>query len=163
MARCPIQAKEYRQKHRRTFDGYITLVYGHQKQNSKERCHAAPNYSKDELKIWIQEQPSFKDLWNSWKDSNYDKMLRPSVDRIEDSEPYSIENIELKTWKENDSKERSIKKKKVNKLTIDGLLLCQYESIAKAGEENNMHSTGIGSVCNNRQETAGGFKWEFVT
>jgi len=67
----------------------------------KNRIKCSKSYSKeyDETKFvqWLYEN-NFQDLYNNWKDSNYDKTLAPSVDRINAEDDYKLSNMQLITW-----------------------------------------------------------------
>ena len=79
-------------------------IYSYQKSHSIRRNHPPPNYSLNDLYIWIDKQPNVFDLWNNWVNSNYDKELAPSIDRINNNLPYELSNLQLVTWKENNHK-----------------------------------------------------------
>lgn len=38
----------------------------------------------------------------------------------------------------------------------------EFDSIIKAAEETNCYATNIGSVCNGKRKTTGGYGWEYV-
>lgn len=38
----------------------------------------------------------------------------------------------------------------------------RFESIRKAAEETGVRKSGIGQAANHKQETAGGYHWEFI-
>lgn len=88
----------------KTEKGVIRIIYKTQKGNSKRRGHIPPTYSKDELKTFLYEN-GFKNLYNNWVNSGYDKKKKPSVDRLDDFKGYSLDNISLVTWEENKNKQ----------------------------------------------------------
>lgn len=57
---------------------------------------------------------------------------------------------------------RSRKPKPVNQLTTDGELIGTFPSIIMAHKSTGAPLGGICDACNNRQDTSGGFLWEFV-
>lgn len=91
------KAKEYR----RTKNGLIIKIYNSQLRSSKKRNHEKPKYTLEELKKWFYKQHNFDELYINWVNSNYDKKLTPSCDRINNYKGYSFDNIRLVTWYEN--------------------------------------------------------------
>lgn len=43
----------------------------------------------------------FKKLFDDYVNSNFEKMLNPSIDRIDDFKSYVFDNMQLITWEEN--------------------------------------------------------------
>lgn len=84
----------------KTEKGVIRVIYKTQKRNSKIRKMSNPNYTKEELSIWMYEN-NFKKLYDNWVINNFDKNLKPSTDRKNDFKPYTLDNIRLGTWQEN--------------------------------------------------------------
>ncbi len=155
-----LEAKEYR----KTKNGLFSSIYNHQISNSKKRCHRSPSYKKEELKDWLFSQKLFNTLYDEWVKSNYDTNLIPSIDRKDDFLPYSIDNIQLTTWKENNNKYKTNRTKAlkiVRKLNKDGSLLKEYSSIKEANSETNIDKSSIIRCCKNKQNTAGGYLWKY--
>lgn len=97
----------YFNKYNHSIRGIITAIYSAQKTTSKKRGHSKPTYSKIELTEWITSNPNFYKLYNKWVNSNYNKMLKPSIDRLDNSKGYSFDNIRLTDWKTNHNKDAS--------------------------------------------------------
>ena len=57
--------------------------------------------SRDEFYDWAIGNPDFTELYNAWVASGYDRKLAPSVDRIDSSVGYRIDNMEWVTHSEN--------------------------------------------------------------
>jgi hypothetical protein len=93
--------KECHTKLIRTEDGLIKQIYRVQVATSKKRGHEKPHYTKEDLYEWVMSQDNFKFLYEKWKNNQYATDLKPSVDRLDDYKPYSLDNIQLITWKEN--------------------------------------------------------------
>lgn len=85
----------------RTRNGLCKNIFWWQVSSSKKRGHTAPSYTIDELKQWILSRDNFEILYNKWVDSGYSKDTRPSVDRLYNDRPYSMDNIRLVTCLEN--------------------------------------------------------------
>lgn len=156
-------------EYRRTKTGVIKEIYRGQKRNSKDRGYDEPSYTLKELTLFIFNQNNFDEIYKLWVDSGYDKNLTPSVDRIDDYKNYSLDNIQLMTWKENAKKSYDDRKnginnklnKAVNQLTIDSEFILNYHSISEASRALNISQSNINACCLNKRETAGGFKWEY--
>lgn len=84
----------------RTEKGVIRVIYKTQKHNSIKRNMPMPNYSKKDLSEWLYKN-DFKKLYDEWVKSNFDKNIKPSIDRINDFKPYTFDNIILTTWEKN--------------------------------------------------------------
>lgn len=98
---------ERQRAYRKTKVGVVTCIYGGMKVSSKRRQHPAPNFSSKELREWIFSQPNFEQLYTDWVASDYSRWMKPSCDRIDSSLPYTFDNLQLMTWRENDKKEKS--------------------------------------------------------
>lgn len=84
----------------KTQKGVIRVLYKSMIQRSKKRKQDKPNFTKNEFSLWMYENNYFK-LWEAWKKHNYNKSLKPSINRKNDFKSYTFENIELLTDKEN--------------------------------------------------------------
>lgn len=52
------------------------------------------------LTAWL-EKNNLSELWQRFVDSDYDKWLKPSIDRLDNSKHYTESNMRLVTWREN--------------------------------------------------------------
>jgi len=154
--------------------GLITAIYGHQRKSSTQRGHDMPIYSKKWLTEWLYDQPKFNLLHDEWITSGCKIGLRPSIDRLDDSIGYTINNIQLMTWDENKAKSnkdmRSGKlrhghnpQKAVRKFTKDGEFIAEYVSVCEASRKTGIHSGNISNCCTGKKhcKSAGGFIWLF--
>lgn len=154
----------------RTKRGLVITIYDNQKSHSIARGHKPPSYTVDELRDWFRGNPIANKLYRAWKCSGYDKDLVPSVDRLDDDEPYTLDNIQLMTWKENRDKSHSDAKNGINnkrnksviKMKLDDSLMDEYHSIAEASRQTGLNNSEICACCNGRQKTSGGFRWKFA-
>ena len=161
--------------HARTKKGLLATIVNRQKANSKRRGHIPPTYSKEEFFEAVLAMPLFHKLHKEWKDSGYLKTLSPSIDRIDDSRPYTEDNIQLMTWKENNDKAsadmlngNSVCKnsRAVQQLTLEGKVVGEYASPSLAAR-----AVGLKAVESIRYATkpkrngepriAGGYRWKW--
>lgn len=154
----------------KTLAGVISGIYNCQLQSSRTRLHPAPTYTKQELTTWLHNQ-NVEIIFSDWVDSNYNTFLRPSVDRIDSTQPYSFDNIRLVTWKENSDaayEERKTCKrvtkqnKKIEQLTTDGKHVAIYLSQAHAARDTGFCRTNINHTCQGYREAAHGFLWRYA-
>lgn len=134
-------------------------IYLSQVHNSVNRGHALPAYTLEDFTTWVLNQPAFSMLYTAWEAAGYPKNLAPSVDRKNDSEGYTLSNIQLMTWAENRAKGHASKKSNtliVNQRPVaaynkDGSLHKRYLSMSEAMRDFGgvgAQSWGISTVCN---------------
>ena len=168
--------KEYNAKYKQSLKGHVKYIYSHQVRNCKQRNHPMPEYTEQELYQWYVSNPTHLSLHETWVQSNCDKELTPSVDRLDNSKTYSIKNIELVTWKEN--KQRAYKAIRENTLPNSGLLndghspivqytltgqkVKEYISINECSRETGINHRGISEVCRKLRNTYKGYFWAYL-
>jgi hypothetical protein len=167
---CLECGKEYLKNYYKTKDGLISKIYGHQTQNSKKRGHSKPTYNKQELKDWLYSKEKFHVVFNDWVNSGYEKDLIPSIDRKNDYKGYSFSNIQITTWRVNNSKAYSDRKKGINNkgskavdmLTLNGDYIKSFHSMKEAERSiDNIFAKNIVECCKGRTKTHAGFKWRY--
>lgn len=155
----------------RTKRGLVRRLYNHQLERCKSRKHELPTYSRDELEKWLYEQPNFNILYTEWVDSSYLKGLKPSVDRINDYTSYTISNIQLTTWEQNNSKARADTKsgklhkatRQISQYTKQGDMITTYPSIAIAARRTGSNSKAISECLSGRIKTSNNFIWKYTS
>lgn len=169
---CKICCSKGQKEFFRTKDGLAVGIYNRQKQTSKHRNHLPPFYIKQELKDWLFSQDLFHKLYKNWVKFGYNKWLIPSVDRKNDNLPYSFDNIQLMTWKQNKDKSHEDTRsgklihgakphKPVLQYDKQGNFIAEYVSGSQAERETGIGQSRISATCRNKQKTAGGYKWNF--
>jgi len=93
----------YKQMYRRTFNGKIRLTYqkmkGRVKGNNETRERTKKLYvgksicSKEDFIKWSKTDPCFLKLFKRWKKSGFKLINSPSIDRIDSSKGYKLNNI----------------------------------------------------------------------
>ncbi len=167
--KCKICKKEEQQIRGYTKEGVIATIYNSQKQSSKSRGHTPPEYSLNELKEATLAMPLFDTLYQTWVDSGYDTLLKPSYDRENDYIGYTKDNIELKTWGENKDKGYKDRRNGINnkvskeviQLTLDGEIVNTFVSTHSASRITGFNRGSIASACRGTLKTCSGFKWNY--
>jgi len=146
----------------RTEKGLLGSIYQNQKGKSKRRGHNPPEYSLEEFREWACNKEDFITIYDKWVESFYMKPLRPSADRIDDNKGYSLDNIKIVTWQENDEKERAKKRKPILRINEDGST-CEFESALQAFRATGISFSSIREVCRGKRKSAGGYVWKEKT
>ena len=92
---------EYQKEYRRSRENKLKAIYNNQIFNSGKRGHPKPNYTFNEFRSWAIAR-NFNQLYALWENSKFDKDLAPSGDRLDSLKPYTLKNLQLVTWKENE-------------------------------------------------------------
>lgn len=100
-AKNKLEIYKQRLKYKRTKRGLIYTTFTKMHEMSRDRGHSMPSFTRDELYNFIMGDIKFHSLFDKWKESKYEKPLKPSVDRINDFIGYSLDNIRIVTWREN--------------------------------------------------------------
>lgn len=95
-------------KYERTKKGKLMRLYRNMRSRitgvQKQKHHLykdKPLIEKEKFYEWAMSCPEFHRLYDDWVSSGYDRRLTPSVDRIDSSKGYEIENMEWVTHSEN--------------------------------------------------------------
>lgn len=137
-------------------DKVVKRIYSTQLINSAKRGHQPPTYTEKELLDWVSNHPEWETLYSNWKQAKYSKETKPSVDRNDLHKPYTMDNIQLVTWKVNQQNQaddsfsghQTATLRPVKAYTKDGQLYKEYYSIAEAIRELNGQYWGISTVAN---------------
>lgn len=163
---------EYTREHYRTPWGRISYIFLGQLNSSKVRQHLEPSYTKEQLFQWA-EQYQLNLLMKDWEASGYSKDLAPSIDRLDPYLPYSLTNIRLVPWKDNNDKAYEDRKacrhitkqnRRVRQLNTAGKPIAEYGSISQAARATGITRININDVCRGKPhcKSAGGFHWEYI-
>ena len=159
------RAKEYRRSH----DGMMMGMYSQMVKNSRDRKMEFPNFSKDELFTWLQNN-NFDAIYNSYASNGYKSNDRPSIDRISDNLPYTFENMQLITWKENNDKAykdrvegRNIKQSRaILVFDLDGNFIKEGYSLHSVAREIGCRASHICDVASHkRRKQVYGFTFKY--
>jgi|TARA_R110000737_G_scaffold19580_1_gene37835 hypothetical protein len=155
--------KAYNLKNKFEFKLISGNIYSTQRDSSRKRGHPIPEWDLEGLRDWMRLQPQLEKLLKDYKDSGGDRNLIPSVDRRKDHLPYTFDNIQLGTWRENLDKENAKKNKAIIQMTREGEFIKEWTSIKEATKALGFKShSSISMAVSGIQGTAGGFKWKFA-
>lgn len=162
-SKCKQCDNELSREKSKTKDGLISSIYRHQKSASKRRGHIVPSYSIEELREWMLSRSNFEDIYKEWVDGDYNKLLIPSIDRLDDFKGYSLDNIQLVTWKYNKLKQNSdirlgrstSGKANCKAVNYNGV---EYHSQAEASRKTGIPQQRISRACNDGSNDL----WRFV-
>jgi len=163
----------------RSREGKASCMYSANVQRCQTKGWPLPHYTREELVAWLMTHPTYHQLFDIWEASGYTKALAPSIDRLDDYQTYSFNNIRLVAWKDNNTrgcqdqrKGQNLKQcKAVDQLDLNGSFIRRFHSIIGAARELGIDDSKIGDVCRARPikkgnrwttpKTAGGFKWRY--
>jgi hypothetical protein len=157
-------------KYKKTKKGLTAVIYSNQRQNSTTRNMSMPDYTLEELREWVYSQPLFHELYDLWVESGYDTWQTPSLDRLDDYLPYTLDNLQVMTWKENNAKSmvdiREGRNRKpvravegYNEETDDYV---EFYSVAQAARELNIGQSLIHRAAKGERNSAYGYYWQYL-
>ena len=150
-----------------TEEKLLSRMYSGQLSRSKKRGHNLPEYSRKDFMSFMLGNENFVKLYNDWKRSGYESDLVPSIDRLDESKGYSLDNIRIVTWQDNRKNSFTEAKngsyvRSVVRYTLEGFWAGTYNSLKDANRQTGVSERGISAACNHTQKTAGGYYWEWA-
>ena len=147
-----------RKRFNRSIPGLVKSMYGNQVQKSKRRGYQPPTYTEQELHLWVLWQHEFHPMYSKWVASGYRQDIRPSIDRINDYQSYTLENIQLVTHQQNTQRYLQDQKAGVNTkhtlavdmLDLSGNFIERFYSISEAARRFNGIPSNIVGACTQR-------------
>jgi hypothetical protein len=114
--------KDSQKRHSRTSKWYVRNMY----KRIKQRIRTNPHYKNRKLHFSMEEwlefakNNNYKELYGNYVASNRDMRLAPSIDRVDNSGEYTLDNIQIITHSKNASKDnKKIKFNGENKTIAD--------------------------------------------
>jgi len=168
--KCKICLRKAQTAKHRTKEGRIRSLLRTQKSSCIKRNYPMPTYTYTELSVWVLSQELFHTLFNAWEKSGFEKHLSPSIDRKDDYLSYTLDNIQLMTWKQNAGKARIDRKtgvntkgmKAVSQFTLTGTAIAHYGSAALAARAVKGNAAHIHHVCTGSRNTHKKFIWKYT-
>lgn len=154
----------YQKDYRKTWDGWLSLTYSHMRMASKIRNHNLPSFTKEELWVWVQSncKQQFEKAHQAWVASGCQKGLKPSIDRLNNGNGYTLDNIQLLIWKENALKQSASIRKPIIRYTPDGEYIDSFSHAEEASKITGVPvSTIRGSLT--RGFNGAGWKWVYAS
>lgn len=152
--KTPITLLQNTQKYRKTKKGFITNLYHKMKERNKV------DFSLEFLQEFSNCN-KFERLYLEWVKSNYNKQLKPSIDRINNKLHYTKTNIQWLTWAENrykQSMERRCRKGEVYQM-LGNKIVKKFKSQREAVIKTGISQGNMSEVLNGKRKTAGGYKF----
>lgn len=87
--------------------------------------------------------------------------MKIGCNRIDNSKPHTMDNVEPCCWKCNCKFNVDSKKKQVYQYTLEGELVAVYESAADAARQTGLNQKSISEVCRSKRSTNKGYKWSY--
>jgi hypothetical protein len=114
-----IQGNEITHRYEKTIDGFLMREYRNMQSRvtgvQKKKAHlylGKELLPRDAFYEWALCNPNFMYLFIMWEDGGYNRKLTPTVDRIDSSGGYTLDNMEWVTHSEN-SRRGSVSRNKI--------------------------------------------------
>ena len=88
-----------------SLEGRLKRSYKSQKTEAKKQGVSDLEYSYDEFREWAKIQ-GFEILYEHWRTRGFSSEYAPSVDRIDQTEPFALNNLQLVVWEYNRQKKK---------------------------------------------------------
>jgi len=133
----------------RTIKSKIKSIYRRQIKSSKVRGHEPPTYTIEDFTRWCLAHPKFTDLYDKWIKSGYNSELAPSIDRLDNNQGYTMENIQVTTWRENYTKEYANRDKSILATDVSNSnSSIKFDNLTQAAKFVNMSRTHFSRYLN---------------
>lgn len=154
--------------------GLVKRIYNNQHMTARKMGRQLPTYTLEELCNWLDAQPIFHKLYINWVNNGFDKNLVPSLDRKNNLISYTLDNIQVVTWRENllNQKKQNISceylhtgSKAIDQFTLDNNFIQRFDSLGAATRHvcgTRVNSSNISMVAAGKLKTAYGFKWAWA-
>ena len=129
-----------------------------------------PEYSKEELVEYLEDNDVFNILYENYKANNFDRNLLPGFDRIDDNLGYSFDNIRITTLRENIDKEyrkgregTSVRKNytPVEQYDLDDNFIESFVSQNEASRRTGISLMSINKCVNGKAKSVCGYVFKF--
>lgn len=90
--------------------------------------------SKEDFLEFAKNSKEYNEMYDAWKESNFEYGLAPTIDRINSKGPYSLENLQFLTFAENARKNHD--REKYKNITYGGVGMSGLNKVAQFALEN---------------------------
>lgn len=129
--------------------------------SAKSRCSVNQKYWKKGICYLL----TLEDIKFLWIRDNANSLRRPSIDRIDPSGNYTLENTRFIELSENVRRGKIGKPahncKEVFKFDLNKNFICVYPSLRVAATENKISEESIGDCARGRYRKSHGFIWKY--
>lgn len=154
-------------KYEKTIPGYLMRMYRNMQSRVEgiqwRKAHLYMGKEllpREDFYNWAKNNEDFKRLFATYEKSGYDRMLAPSVNRIDSSIGYTLSNMEIITHSEN-SRRIVHSTRPVIQIGKDGKKIKEWDSLTEAAKSFGRYNPGnIVNSCKNGG-IAWGYKWEY--
>jgi len=112
----------YSHRNKSTITRFLDYKYSSMKRRVSGKSTNRPDlYSgkaivpKDAFMVWAKNNPDFLSLYKRWVSCNFDRKLTPTINRINSSRGYTLDNMEWMTNSQNCGLSAGVKKLKAKK------------------------------------------------
>lgn len=108
--RCNPCSRKYKRQTRPRF--YLGTCYSEMKRRVTKFDKDRPNYyglnicDVDEFKNTFEKDPAFLKLYKKWQKNNFERKFAPSIDRIDNTKGYTLDNLQFTSHFENTGKDK---------------------------------------------------------
>lgn len=105
----------------------------------------------------------FNRLFSEWAKGGYSKKLKPSLDRVNHTKPYTVENTQMMTWADNRFKQ-TMERRSRKGVVIQfkgGCEIARYRSQREAVRQTGLSQGLISEVLNGKRNHTGGYQFKY--
>ena len=142
----------------------MTNSYHKQIERCNKRGKNPPDYTLEDLHKRYLNDETFLSIYKQWADNGYKYYDYPSIDRVDNSKGYTLNNLQIMTWAQNRQKgdiENSHLTTEVLQYLMDGLFLRSFSSIKEAVKITGCHQGLISACCQGKRNQTGGYIWKY--
>lgn len=147
--------------YRKSPKGVLTNMYCHM------RARHDVLFSLSEFHERFLNDPKFKRLHRAWVKGGYNIQLKPSLDRIDNKKPYTVQNTTMMTWAENRFKQAATDGKRGRKPAVLQMvgdkIVRRFSSQRQAVKELGISQGDLSMVLNGKRNFVNGYKFIYET
>lgn len=91
-------------KYRKSFSGRARIMW----KTLQDRLRNDPSYAqrqchftKDEFYLWLFARADYLSVYSRWVESGFDRILVPTIDRLNNDGDYTFDNMQILSWIDN--------------------------------------------------------------